>query len=131
MATIKASWIENQVISGFDDAAIAAGGASTSGDIDINTAGYDMVSIQFSLTFAAGTPSTAATIELFSSSDSGGSDDTIAFYAMGVTDAAGATKIVTISVGDKAYITAKVTNNDAAARTLNASALYAGRLWST
>lgn len=127
-ATITPSWTENQTVSGFDDAAIAAAG-TTSGDIDMAASGYDVVVIQIKVTFG-GTPDGDATIEIFASSDSGTTDDTIALYSISVSETATTTERISITIDRAAFLQVKVTNNDSA-DTIDVSALYAGRKWSS
>ena len=127
-ATITPSWTENQTITGFDDAAVAAA-ASTSGDIDMAALGYDVVVIQIEVTFG-GTPDGNATIEILSSSDSGTKDDTIALYSVSVTEATSTTKRISIPIDRIAFLQVKVTNNDTT-DAIAVSALYAGRKWSS
>ena len=124
MATIKPNWTENQAISGFDDAAVAAGG-STEGDIDLDNLGFDLVAIQIKITFG-GTPDDDALIEIFSSSDSGTTDDSLAITALTVEEAVSTTKRLTVVVPNLPFIQVKVTNNDST-DTIDVSAIFAGR----
>lgn len=128
MATITPTWTENQTISGFNNATLAAA-ASTSGDIDLDTSGYDLVSIQIKTIFG-GSPDGDVLIEILSSPDSGTTDDTIPVSSINVEEETSGTKIISIDVSGKAYITVKATNNDST-DTINVAALYAGRKWSS
>jgi len=128
MATITTTWTENQSITSFNAASLAAAG-TTNGDIDLATSGYDIVTVQIKVIFGA-TPDGDVTIDILSSPDSGTSDDTIPLMTISIPETTSATKFITIPVKDIPFIQVKATNNDTT-DTVNVSALYAGRKWTS
>lgn len=122
MAITKPTWTENQTLR--SSATLAASGTDTN-DIDLDTNGYDLVVVQFNITIGS---SSGVTIEIFSSPDSGTTEDNESL-AGGFT--ADADVIKTITVMGHPYIAVKITNNDGSNATGNIEILYAGRQWTT
>lgn len=123
MAVTTATWTENQTLR--SAATLAASGTSTH-DLDIDANGYDLVVLQFNITHSS---STGITVELFSSPDSGTTDDTESLAGGFGTSGTDVTK--TVVVMGHPHIQVKLTNDDGANATGNISILYAGRKWNT
>jgi hypothetical protein len=127
MATISASWTENQSLQG---AQTLNASSSDTDDIDLDTNGYVAVLIQWKGTFH-GSATEGCTIEVFGSSDSGTSDDTIALCSRKVAVDAGNTVTVSILIENVPYIAVKRTNNDGSHSITNETVVYAGLKYST
>jgi hypothetical protein len=123
MATTTATWTENQTLR--SAATLSSGGTSTH-DLDIDNNGYDLVTLQFDITHSS---SSGITAELFSSPDSGTTDDTESLAGGFSTDGTDVTK--TVVVMGHPYIQVKLTNDDGSNATGNIAILYAGRKWDT
>jgi hypothetical protein len=123
MATTTATWNEGNTLR--SAATIAAGGSDTN-DLDIDTNGYDLVVLQFDITHSS---SSGVTVELFSSPDSGTTEDDESLAGGFSTD--GTDVVKTVVVMGHPYIAAKITNDDGSNATGNIAVLYAGRKWDT
>lgn len=124
MTITKPKWIENQTITGFDDATLGFG-ASSQGNIDMASLGFDLVAIQIEVIFG-GSPDDDALIEIQSSPDSGTTFDSIAITALTIEEATSTTKRLTVVVPNLPFIRVKITNNDSA-DDIAVSAIFAGR----
>lgn len=109
MATISASWTEDQAIT-FSDSTPGASAEGT-GPIDLAANGYIGVVVQFRITFG-GTPDGNATVRVRSSPDSGTTFDTILLYSQEVTYAASTQKNITVTIMNQPYIQVGVYNGD-------------------
>lgn len=123
MATTTAVWTENQTLR--SAATISAGGTETS-DLDIDANGYDLVTLQFDITHAS---SSGVTVNLFSSPDSGTTDDNESLAGGFSTD--GTDVVKTVVVMGHPHIQVSITNDDGSNATGNIAVLYAGRKWDT
>jgi hypothetical protein len=123
MATTTATWTENQTLR---SAATLAAGATSTHDLDIDASGYDTVVLQFDIAHSS---SSGVTVELFSSPDSGTTDDTESLAGGFSTDGTDVTKSVVVM--GHPHIQVSITNDDGSNATGNISVLYAGRTWST
>ena len=123
MTTTTVSWTENQTLK---SAATIAAASSSTNDLDIATAGYDLVVLQFNIAHSS---STGVTVEIFGSVDSGTTDSNETLP--GGFSTTGTDVIKTVTVAGQAYIAVKITNDDGSNATGNISVLYAGRKWST
>ncbi len=127
MATITASWTENVTL---HTSASLAAGATASDDLDIATEGYDLVVIQFRVTFG-GSPDGDCDVEIFQSSDSGTTDDNDQPLVTFTIDRQTSTQVVVSKkVLDLPYIIVKLTNNDTTDN-VTYEAKYAGREWNS
>lgn len=127
MATITASWTENQSLQAAQTLNAAA---SDTDDIDIATAGYDAVLVQWIGTFNA-SATAGATIEVFGSPDSGTNEDSIPLLSIPVAVSAGNTVKVSFTLEGVPYAAIKRTNVDATYAITNETVLYAGRKWAS
>ena len=123
MATTTPSWTENQTLR---SAATLAAGATEGHDLDIAAAGYDLVVLQFNIAHSS---SSGVTVNLYSSPDSGTTDDDVSLPGGFSTD--GTDEIRTVTVMGHPHIRASITNDDGSNATGNISILYAGRKWDT
>ena len=123
MATTTAKWAEGLTLRA---AATLAAGATEGHDLDLDTAGYDTVTLQFNIAHSS---STGVTVNLFSSPDSGTTDDNQSLAGGFTTD--GTDVIKTVVVMAHAHIRVSITNDDGSNATGNISILYAGRQWET
>jgi hypothetical protein len=129
MATTTAVWNEGNTLR--SAATLSSGGTSTH-DLDINdnattgVKGADTIVLQFDITHSS---STGITVELFSSPDSGTTDDTESLAGGFSTDGTDVTK--TVVVMGHPHIQVKLTNDDGSNATGNIAILYAARTWDT
>jgi len=123
MATTKPKWSTNQSLRA---AATLAAGATEGHDLDLDTSGYDTVTLQFDITHSS---STGVTVNLFSSSDSGTTDDNESLAGGFNTD--GTDVVKTIVVMAHPHLRVSITNDDGSNATGNIAVLYAGRQWET
>ena len=121
-------WSENLTLSGSFDISNLSVNSVTTGTIDMASKGYDWAVVQVTVVFG-GSPDGSVNVEFLSSSDSGSTDDTIAFANVDIEEATSATRTVSIDVQNKPFITVQATNNDSADN-VDVSAIYAGRSWS-
>lgn len=125
MATITATWTENQSLRASGS---LAAGASESNSIDVNddatVGGADTVVIQVSITIGS---STSATVEVFGSADSGATTDTFPVDSYEVS----ADDVRTVTIPDYPYITVTVTNNDGTNAVTDLTIIYAARQWNS
>lgn len=105
-------------------------GESSSGTLDLNGSGYDMVHIQPEVAFGA-TPDSTTTIEVFASTDQTTTTiDTIALSTVDVTEETSTTKRVSLLITDVPYVSCQITNNDSA-DTITCQIRYAARKWTS
>jgi hypothetical protein len=123
MATTTATWTENQTLR---SAATLAAGTTSTHDLDIDASGYDTVVLQFDIAHSS---SSGVTVELFSSPDSGTTDDTESLAGGFSTDGTDVKK--TVVVMGHPHIQVSITNDDGSNATGNIAVLYAGRKWDT
>ena len=123
MATTTPTWTENQTLR--SAATIVAGGSDTN-DLDLDANGYDLAVLQFNITHGS---SSGVTVELFSSPDSGTTEDNTSLPGGFSTD--GTDEIRTVTVMGHPYVAVKITNDDGSNATGNIAVLYAGRQWDT
>ena len=123
MATINPLWSENQNV--FTGQTIAASGSRTD-DIDIATDGpYFKLRLVLTLAFHASATS-GATVEVFSSVNSGTNDSTDPILAFEIPVSAGSTVRVPFMVYEEPYVAIKTTNNDSSQSITGADLTYAG-----
>ena len=123
MATISASWTEDQAVS-FDDSTPAKT-VEGKGPIDLATAGYIGVVIQFRITWGEGGDGNA-TIKVRSSPDSGTTKDTELLFSQEVAYTASTTKNITVTIMEQPYIEVGVYNGNSAVEDITIAADYAG-----
>ena len=128
MATITASWTEDQAIT-FDDSTPAKG-VEGKGTIDLANLGYIGVVIQFRITFGASADGNAK-IRVRSSPDSGANKDTILLFEQEVEYTASTTKKISISIMNQPYIEVGVYNGNSATEDITIAADYAGLKYSS
>lgn len=128
MATITSSWTEDQAVT-FDDTTPAKT-VEGKGVIDIATAGYIGVVIQFRIAFG-GSADGNAEIRVRSSPDSGSTKDTVLLYSQSVAFTASATKNISVTIMNQPYIEVGVYNGNAATEDITISADYAGLKYSS
>jgi hypothetical protein len=127
MAEITPTWTENQPISGFDDATLAAAG-DTDGNIDLDALGFDKVEGLLIVTFG-GTPDGPVEFEINTSPDSGSNVSDIAKIGpVEIEEGAGLTKKFPFEIEGVAFANFKATNNDST-DAVAVSIIYAGRKW--
>ena len=124
MATGKAVWTIGVV---YQAAVVIAAAGSQDNDINLNTAGYDIISVQPKVIFGA-TPTGNFVINFYGSSDGGVTIDTEPFLSIPITEATSATKIITVPVKDRSYVRITATNNDPSDN-VTYSGKYEGRLY--
>jgi len=123
--TITATWTEDQSVTMSD--ASPADGVTSTGDIDLDTNGYDAVLVQIRITWHA-SATDYADINFYMSADSGSNDDTVAYYNRRVDADAGNTTRLSQLVRDVPYAQVAVTNQsnqEIASLVVD----YAGRTW--
>ena len=123
MATTTAKWTENLTLRA---AATLAAGATEGHDLDLDANGYDTVTLQFNIAHGS---SAGVTVNLFSSPDSGTTDDNESLAGGFTTD--GTDVIKTVVVMAHAFVRVSITNDDGTNATGSISILYAGRQWET
>ena len=123
MATISASWTEDQAIS-FDDSTPAKE-VEGKGQIDLANLGYIGVVVQFRITFGASADGNAK-IRVRSSPDSGSTKDTEPIFEQEVAYSAGNTKNVSVTIMHQPYIEVGVYNGNSAVEDITIAADYAG-----
>lgn len=123
MAITKPVWTENVTLRA---AATLAAGATEGHDLDLDANGYDTVTLQFNIAHAT---STGVTVNLYSSPDSGVTDDNESLAGGFATD--GIDVVKTVVVMAHAFVRVSITNNDGTNATDNISIMYAGRNWET
>jgi hypothetical protein len=123
MATTKPVWNENQTLR---SAATIAAGGTEGHDLDIDANGYDLVTLQFDIAHSS---SSGVTVNLYSSPDSGTTDDNESLAGGFSTN--GTDVIKTVVVMGHAHIRAEIVNDDGSNATGNIAILYAGRQWDT
>ena len=123
MAVTSPTWTENVTLRA---AATLAAGATEGHDLDLDANGYDTVTLQFNIAHSL---SAGVTVNLYSSPDSGTTDDDESLAGGFATD--GTDVIKTVVVMAHAYIRVSITNDDGSNATGNISVLYAGRQWET
>ena len=127
MATISASWTENQSLT-FSDASPADNVQSTV-DIDLATAGYDAVQVQIQIDWHA-SATDYADINIYSSPDSGTTDDTTVIYNRRVDALTNDPENISFVIRDLAYITVEV-DNQSNQEITGLTGDYAGRQWTS
>lgn len=128
MATITAAWTENQTDVDFADTT-PADNVQTKADFDLASNGYDMLVVQLELDWHA-SATDYADINLYSSPDSGTTDDNVPLWTQRVDADAGNTTYITIVIQDLAYAIIEFdnqTNQEMTVIDIN----YAGRKWSS
>ena len=128
MATITASWTEDQAIT-FDDTTPAKG-VEGKGTIDLANLGYIGVVIQFRITFGASADGNAK-IRVRSSPDSGSNKDTILLFEQEVEYTVSTTKKISVSIMNQPYIEVGVYNGNSATEDITIAAIYAGLKYSS
>ena len=128
MATITASWTEDQAIT-FDDSTPAKT-VEGKGTIDLANLGYIGVVIQFRITFGASADGNAK-IRVRSSPDSGSNKDTILLFEQEVEYTVSTTKKVSIPIMNQPYIEVGVYNGNSAVEDITIAADYAGLKYSS
>ncbi len=128
MATITASWTEDQAIT-FDDTTPAKT-VEGKGTIDLANLGYIGVVIQFRITFGASADGNAK-IRVRSSPDSGSNKDTILLFEQEVEYTVSTTKKVSVSIMNQPYIEVGVYNGNSATEDITIAADYAGLKYSS
>jgi hypothetical protein len=123
MATTTATWTENQTLR---SAATISAGATEGHDLDIDNNGYDLVTLQFDIAHSS---SSGVTVEIFSSPDSGTTDDDESLAGGFSTD--GTDVIKTVVVMGHPHIRVEITEDGGSNATGNIAILYAGRKWDT
>ena len=123
MATTKPTWTENVALRA---AATLAAGTTEGHDLDLDLNGYDVVTLQFDIAHAS---SAGVTVNLFSSPDSGATDDNESL--VGGFSTVGTDVIKTVVVMAHPHIRVSITNDDGSNATGNIAVLYAGRQWDT
>lgn len=123
MATISASWTEDQAVS-FDDATPAKT-VEGKGQIDLAANGYIGVSIQFRITFGANADGDAE-IRVRSSPDSGVTKDTILLSRIVVPFTISTQKNITLDFMHVPYLEVGVYNGNDAVEDISIAADYAG-----
>ena len=127
MATITAAWTENQSLT-FSDAS-PADNVQSFIDLDIAAAGYDLINRQIKIDWHV-SATDYADINIYSSPDSGTTDDTTAIYNRRVDALDNDPENISMVLRDLAYIKIEVdnqSNQEIASLTGN----YAGRTWSS
>ena len=127
MATISASWTENQSLT-FSDASPADNVQSTV-DIDLAAAGYDAVQVQVQIDWNAAATD-YADINIYSSPDSGTTDDTTVIYNRRVDALTNDPENISFVIRDLAYITIEV-DNQSNQEITGLTGDYAGRQWTS
>jgi len=128
MATITTpAWTEDVSLQA---AQTLAASASDTDDVDIATAGYDRIVLQFSVTFH-GSATAGYKIEIFSSSNSGTTEDNLPIITQNISLVTSSTKTISIIVDGLPYIAVKRTNLDGSQDIANEAVIYAGRKWSS
>lgn len=123
MATTTATWTENQTLR---SAATIAAGGTEGHDLDIDANGYDTVVLQFNIAHSS---ASGVTVNLYSSPDSGTTDDDQTLPGGFATT--GTDVIKTVVVMAHPHVRVEITNDDGSNATGNISVLYAGRTWDT
>jgi len=116
MATISSSYTENQSLRA--SATLAASGTDTN-TIDLATNGYIAVQIQTDIDIGS---STGVTVEVFSSSDSGTTVDTVPIMSY-TTDA---DEVRALFVTGYPFLSVKVTNDDGSNAVTDITQIYSG-----
>lgn len=127
MGSITPTWTVNQSLQAAQT--LAASGTDTD-DIDLDTAGYDAVLVQWQGTFNA-SATDGCTIEVFGSPDSGSNDDNIPLWPIEISVDAGNTVKISFLIEGIPYAAIKRTNNDSSYSITNETLIYAGRQWAT
>jgi len=128
MATITASWTENQTDVDFSDTSPADTVLSTA-SVDLASSGYDMIVAQIIFTFHA-SATDYVDISLYYDVNSGTNPSDIADYSMRVSATAGATKELNLTIQDVPYVDI-VFDNESNQEVTNLDLIYAGRKWSS
>lgn len=125
MATISATWTENQAVT-FDDASPAKG-VTASEEIDIATAGYVGIFVTLSIGFQADIDGNAI-IRVLGSADSGTHDDSAEtpLFSQEVAYSAGNTRYISFQIMDVPYVTITVTNDTSTEDDIDIEGWYAG-----
>lgn len=123
MATISASWTEDQAVS-FDDTTPAKT-VEGKGPIDLAANGYIGVSIQFRITFGANADGNAE-IRVRCSPDSGTTKDTVLLTTIEVPFTVSTQKNITLNFMNVAYLEVGVYNGNDAVEDISIAADYAG-----
>lgn len=126
MATITPTWTENQSL--LSGAALDASSQTTL-TLDLDTNGFDAVSIQAKIVFGS-TPDSITSLKIYASPNSGTDVDNIPIGAYEIIHTASSTQIASVLVQNSPYIEIVVQNLDSA-DTVTASIVYAGRKWSS
>lgn len=125
MASITAAWTVGSIIA----SSTLDSTESTTGTLDLNASGFDMVHIQPAVTFGL-TPDSVTTVEVFASTDqTTGTLDTIALTAVSIENETSTTKRVSLLIQDVPFIQVKMTNGDSADTVTAAQVRYAARKW--
>ena len=123
MATITASWTEDQAIT-FDDSTPAKT-VEGKGVIDLAASGYIGVVIQFRITFGENADGNAE-IRVRSSPDSGNTKDTILLFSQEVAFIVSTQKNITVTIMEQPYVEVGVYNGNTAVEDITIAADYAG-----
>lgn len=121
MATISASWTENQTL---HTAATVAAGATATDDIDLAANGYVAVHVMVEILFGS-TPDDDVVVNVYGSVDSGTQDATSPLYAFTIPSQTSTTVRHTFTIENVPYIAVAVTNNDSTDN-VTYEGLYAG-----
>ena len=124
MATISASWTENQTDVDFGDTS-PADTVSTTASLDIAASGYDLVVAQISFDWDAGA-SDYVEISVYADVNSGGSPDTIPLFSQRVDANAGNTDKTSFVLEGLPFVDI-IFENQSNAEIANLDLVYAGR----
>jgi hypothetical protein len=129
MTTINPAWTENQSLTAFDDTSPADTVVAKT-TLDLDSAGpYDLALVQLKITWHA-SATDYADVSVYSSPDSGTTDDTIALWSQRIEADAGNTTYVSFLLRDVPFANIWV-DNQSNQEIAEVSGKYAGRKWSS
>lgn len=125
MATISATWTENQAVN-FDDTSPAKGVVGYS-DIDVAAAGYVGIFLQLSIGFQASIDGNAI-IYVLGSADSGTTDDSVEtpLFSQEVAYSAGNTRLISFQIMNVPHIRVAIENDTTTEDDIDIVGIYAG-----
>lgn len=126
MATGTAVWTENQTDVDFADTT-PADNVQTKADFDLAASGYDMIQVQIKIDWHASAID-YADINLYTSPNSGGQDDTTPIWSQRITALANDPEYITVIIRDIAYAIIEF-DNQSNQEIAELDIIYAGRKW--
>ena len=121
-------WTENQTLTAFDDNS-PANNVTAKTTLDIAALGFDLVKLQLKITWDVSATGYAL-LNIYSSSDSGTTKDTIPIWSQRITPVAGTTTYITLNIQDEAFVDIWL-ENKTGQEMAEVSGKYAGRKWNT